>query len=166
VNCPDCGAVLRLEEGKDYLTCNYCRNMHFPELNDDGVRVLGEEAEQFCPICRIPLLHASVEGMRMLSCGQCRGILLNMNVFVDAVDALRVNLGRTSPIKQTISPKDLERVVRCPRCHARMDTHLYGGPGRIIIDSCSDCRLIWLDFGELRRVVHGPDNCWSKQSLL
>ena len=157
MNCPDCGAVLRLEDGKDYLTCDYCKNLHFPDLNDDCVRVLGEAAQLFCPICRIPLVHASIEGMRIFSCRHCRGILLSMDVFVDAVDALRAKLGHTSPLANPITRKDLDRVVRCPQCHARMDTHLYGGPGRIIIDSCSDCRLNWLDYGELRRVVRAPD---------
>lgn len=165
MNCPNCGAALRLEEAKDYLICDYCGNMHFPELDDDGVRVLGEEAEQSCPVCEIPLLHASVEGMRVLSCRKCHGILMDMSVFTAAVQALRADSGRTSSLARSISPKDLERKVRCPRCHERMDTHLYGGPGAIVIDSCSDCHLDWLDYGELRRVVRAPDRYQGGEAL-
>ena len=157
MNCPDCGAVMRLEDGKDYLNCDYCRNMHFPELNDDGVRVLGGEAEQFCPACRIPLLHGSVEGMRIFSCRECHGVLMSMSVFTAAVEALRADSGRTSSLARPFNPDDLERTLRCPQCHERMDTHLYGGPGAIVIDSCSHCQLDWLDYGELRRVARAPD---------
>jgi Zn-finger nucleic acid-binding protein len=38
-----------------------------------------------------------------------------------------------------------------------MDTHPYLGPGHIVIDSCSECGLNWLDSGELMRIVRAPD---------
>jgi Zn-finger nucleic acid-binding protein len=37
-----------------------------------------------------------------------------------------------------------------------MSNHKYMGPGNIIIDTCNDCDLIWLDFGELSKVVAAP----------
>ena len=66
MNCPDCGAPMRLEEHKDCLSCDYCRSMYFPETTDEGVRVLGELADQRCPICEVPLVHAAVSGQRVL----------------------------------------------------------------------------------------------------
>ncbi len=33
-----------------------------------------------------------------------------------------------------------------------MDVHPYYGPGNIVIDTCADCGLMWLDHGELTRV--------------
>ena len=48
--------------------------------------------------------------------------------------------------------------IDCPQCHRRMDTHLYGGPGNVVIDSCEECSLIWLDRGELMHIVHAPDD--------
>jgi Zn-finger nucleic acid-binding protein len=38
-----------------------------------------------------------------------------------------------------------------------MDTHFYAGPGNVIVDTCDDCSLLWLDRGELTRIVHAPD---------
>ena len=38
-----------------------------------------------------------------------------------------------------------------------MDAHYYAGPGNVIVDSCEDCCLIWLDRGELMRIAHAPD---------
>jgi Zn-finger nucleic acid-binding protein len=39
-----------------------------------------------------------------------------------------------------------------------MDAHFYAGPGNVVIDSCEDCCLIWLDRGKLMRIVHAPDS--------
>jgi len=37
-----------------------------------------------------------------------------------------------------------------------MATHPYYGPGNVVIDSCGQCELIWLDFGELEQIVAAP----------
>jgi Zn-finger nucleic acid-binding protein len=34
-----------------------------------------------------------------------------------------------------------------------MDTHPYYGPGNVVIDNCGRCGLVWLDFGELDRII-------------
>ena len=39
-----------------------------------------------------------------------------------------------------------------------MDAHFYAGPGNVVIDSCEECSLIWLDRGELMHIVHAPDD--------
>ena len=38
-----------------------------------------------------------------------------------------------------------------------MDAHYYAGPGNVVLDSCEDCGLIWLDRGELAHIAHAPD---------
>ena len=37
-----------------------------------------------------------------------------------------------------------------------METHPYYGPGNVIIDSCTGCDLVWLDFGELAQIADAP----------
>ena len=37
-----------------------------------------------------------------------------------------------------------------------MVTHPYLGPGAIVIDTCETCDCLWLDAGELKRVVDAP----------
>jgi Zn-finger nucleic acid-binding protein len=37
-----------------------------------------------------------------------------------------------------------------------MATHPYLGPGNAVIDTCSACELIWLDYGELTQLVEAP----------
>jgi hypothetical protein len=31
-----------------------------------------------------------------------------------------------------------------------MDTHVYGGPGNVVVDNCPRCAVKWLDHGELK----------------
>jgi Zn-finger nucleic acid-binding protein len=157
MNCPSCGAPLRLEDDKDFLACDYCRNICFPEKNEDGVRLLGEAAGLACPVCSVPLEHAALGGMRIFYCGRCRGLLVPMHTFVALLQDLRARQGGSCEIPHAVDRKGLERSLACPRCHARMDTHFYAGPGNVIIDDCSRCRLNWLDHGELMRIVRAPD---------
>jgi len=153
MKCPECGAPLRLEEDKDYLLCDYCTTMHFPDPTADGIRVLGEPAPETCPVCQIQLVHAAAGGMRIQYCERCRGMLVSMPVFLALLDTLRTpTLYNDHPLNL----RDLRRKIRCPRCHRPMNTHPYAGPGSIVIDSCSDCMLDWLDYGELRRILRAP----------
>jgi Zn-finger nucleic acid-binding protein len=163
MNCPSCGAPMRLESDKECLTCDYCGNVHFPEKNDDGVRVLGELATERCPVCAIPLMLAGLNGQRLLYCNRCRGMLIGMDVFVATVQELRSRLS-DAPQAGPHAPdqRDLERRLDCPQCHHRMDTHFYGGPGNIVIDDCSPCRLNWLDHGELDRITRAPDRTYGE----
>jgi Zn-finger nucleic acid-binding protein len=156
---------MRLEADKECLACDYCGNVHFPEKNDDGVRILGEPAAERCPACAIPLMHAGLNGQRLLYCNRCRGMLIGMDVFVAMVQELRSRQdglpGVAHGVPHAADPRDLQRKLDCPQCHHRMDTHFYGGPGNIVIDDCSPCRLNWLDHGELDRITRAPERIYG-----
>jgi len=156
MNCPSCGAAMRLAADDDCWRCDYCKSVFFPAKNDDGVSVLGVPSDESCPICAIPLEHAALAKIRILYCTRCRGMLINMAVFMPLVDELRAGQPG-SLIAATPDSHDLSRKIDCPHCHRRMDTHFYNGPGNVIIDDCSQCFLNWLDHGELMRVVRAPD---------
>ena len=156
MNCANCGNALRLVGGKDHLTCDSCRSLFFPEPNDDGVRVLGLASKQCCPVCRTPLVHAALAHERLLYCQSCRGMLLPMERFVELVETLRARRQGRTVLPAPINSAELERPAHCPQCGARMDTHLYGGPGNIVIDNCPACRLNWLDYHELARIECAP----------
>ncbi len=48
-------------------------------------------------------------------------------------------------------------VVDCPQCHGRMDAHFYCGPGNVVVDSCDQCFLVWMDRGKLKHIASAPD---------
>jgi Zn-finger nucleic acid-binding protein len=162
MNCPSCGAPLRLDSGTVSLSCDYCRSVYFPEKNAEGVRVLGEEAAESCPVCRIPLLHAVLARERIRYCTTCRGMLIRMGAFTVLIDELRSQRGGAS-VQPAPDRRDLDRKIDCPECHHRMDTHFYGGPGNVVIDDCSRCSLNWLDHDELMRIVAAPDRSYGEE---
>jgi len=147
---------MRLEEDKENLHCLYCGAVHYPDPNDRGIRVLDEPAGLECSLCSVTLVHATIAGQRILYCSQCRGLLVRMDIFGPLIQALRAH--SNIPVETLRPPnwEDLHRKMDCVRCGKRMSTHLYGGPGNIIIDNCVPCNLNWLDDGELQRVLGAP----------
>ena len=148
---------MRLDPDKEYLACAYCGNVHVPDVNTEGIRVLDEPADLACPVCSIPLVHAAAASQRILYCNRCRGMLIGMNVFMTVVHDLR---SRRQSAAEGLRPphgNELDRQLQCPKCHESMDTHIYGGAGNVVIDTCEDCEVNWLDFGELDRIVRSHD---------
>ncbi len=157
-NCPKCGAPITLKPDTQGFKCDYCHAVFFPGEEDDGVQVSGEPADPSlaCPLCEQTLVNATIAKIPVLYCTQCHGLLMPMNVLPGLIDSLRAGVDK--PAVQTApDPGELKRAIECPKCHRRMDTHPYAGPGNVVIDSCGDCFLIWLDCGELMRIAHAPD---------
>jgi hypothetical protein len=48
--------------------------------------------------------------------------------------------------------------LECPKCHGVMRTYARGG---LILDLCEDCRGIFLDKGELERLIEVEGGGWS-----
>jgi Zn-finger nucleic acid-binding protein len=167
VNCPSCGAPITLKPDTEGFKCDYCHALFFPGEEDDGVQVSGEQPDpslaQACPLCNVPLVQAAIAKIPVLYCTQCHGLLLPMQVLPSLIEELRA--GQGSPAVQTPPDHgDLKRTIQCPKCHRRMETHLYAGPGNVIVDSCGNCFFIWLDRGELTRIVRAPDESDKSES--
>lgn len=45
--------------------------------------------------------------------------------------------------------------MKCPKCG--MDLHAIT-KGKVVVDTCFNCHGVWLDAGELERVLHGEGN--------
>jgi Zn-finger nucleic acid-binding protein len=146
---------MHLKPGEDSFKCDYCQSVYFPEKNEDGVRVL-EASDENCPVCNVALSQAALAKTRILYCTRCRGMLISMEVFKNLIEEEQILQGG-SMIQPAADTSDLQRKINCPQCHRQMDTHLYDGPGNVVIDSCDQCLLNWLDRGELAHIVHAPD---------
>ena len=156
MNCPSCGAPMKLKTDMQSFKCEYCQSVYFPEKNDDGVRVLDEQSGQDCPVCSAPMMHAYLGRNPAIYCTKCNGMLIAMGMLETMIDQLRSELAAVTAPPVT-DKDDLRRKINCPQCHRPMDAHLYGGPGNVVIDSCEECSLIWLDRGELMRIARALD---------
>jgi Zn-finger nucleic acid-binding protein len=153
-NCPNCGAPKQRDSNTGALVCRHCGTQEeLPALVRD--LEVGPESPQRCPLCITPLLQARLDGSAFLVCPDCQGMLIPIQVFVFVVEAARTREERpgvTLPRRQT--PGD--RTLACPICSGQMLSHIYGGPGNLVIDTCERCRVNWLDPGELRRIARAP----------
>jgi Zn-finger nucleic acid-binding protein len=144
---------MRVKSDMVSFRCEYCQSVYIPEMSDDGVRVLDEQADEQCPLCNQPLVQAVLAKTPILYCKKCGGMLVAMGALEDLIAELRA-AGQSGDAKPSAyDPDELRRILQCPHCHRRMEAHLYAGPGNVVIDSCEECAMIWLDRGEAKRIA-------------
>jgi Zn-finger nucleic acid-binding protein len=163
VNCPSCGAPITQRPDTEGYSCAYCHAVFFPGEDDAGVKLADTASDETaggesfpCPLCRVPLAKATIGSIPLLYCTQCHGLLMPMNELISLVDQARSEDAKPA-VQNPPDRGDLKRVLQCPRCNRRMDTHFYAGPGNVIVDACDNCSFLWLDRGELTRIAHAPD---------
>lgn len=136
------------------LVCRHCGTYEESPAFVANLEIVDASSNQ-CPTCRTPLANARLEGFPLLFCQGCLGLLIQMDLFVSVIQAARISEGRTEivlPRRQNPG----ERVLVCPRCGQPMLSHIYSGPGNLVIDTCERCLMNWLDAGELRRIARAP----------
>jgi len=137
------------------MICDYCGAQAAPATDEDGALVL-KPTSHTCPACNQPLSEASIERQEMLYCTSCHGMLIEMEKFLSLLGILREHR-YWSRSSQSPRASDPSRIVHCPLCAGEMDEHPYGGGGNVVVDSCEPCGVLWLDRGELSRIVAAPD---------
>ena len=86
---------MRLKPDMVTFKCDYCQNVFAPAPDDEGVCVLGETCAQDCPLCSIPLEHATIAKTRIRYCTKCKGMLVPMEIVASLVEDLRAGLTTT-----------------------------------------------------------------------
>lgn len=151
---------MQLNPDRGCWVCLYCDSEWAPEATADGIRILAA-SDLDCPVCRVKLSQSRLFDYALFYCESCQGMLVQMADLVPLTDDLRASRGQPAYIGRPPDPKSLDRGIACPKCHRRMDTHAYCGPGNIIMDTCESCEVHWLDRGELRRIASAPDHHYA-----
>ncbi|MEL7498715.1 MAG: hypothetical protein AAFN77_13995 [Planctomycetota bacterium] len=145
---------------QDYLVCETCRVYQFPtsiESSVDPIVPSGRTIEFQCPSCAVDLevgiLHDMID---VCFCNQCRGYVIDSPSFHPLVHELRSHYSGEADQPSPLDPKELDRVVQCPTCLDSMQTHPYYGPGAVVINSCSGCKINWMNHGELALIMRAP----------
>jgi Zn-finger nucleic acid-binding protein len=156
---------MALFERRRYFFCEHCGTFHFidaPAIDD--VQVLERREDRRCPRCAGALAHALLDDQHAVEfCEGCRGVLLARATFADALNRRRARAGGPGVPPQPLDRRELERRATCPQCAGEMDVHPYYGPGNVVIDSCTRCSLIWLDYGELQQMTDAPGRDRGRQ---
>jgi Zn-finger nucleic acid-binding protein len=144
-----------LDREQGLMICPHCGSQAVPGLDEDGVLVVQPTAHH-CPACQTLLADASIDGFQIIYCTGCHGVLIDMEKFVPLLELLREQR-YWSRSSQSPRNRDAARILKCPLCQHEMDLHPYGGGGNVDVDSCETCGVLWLDRGELSRIVAAPD---------
>ena len=135
---------------RGYWVCDYCLTFSFPHGSPDDVQDFGQATDRTCPICTHPLTAGRLEGQPVEYCANCHGMLMRQGVFSRVIEMKRSNYrGEKVTSRQPLNRQELQREIRCPGCQNPFSTHPYYGPGRVVVDTCPHCCLIWLDAGEM-----------------
>ena len=159
MNCSNCGAAMTLVASRRYFLCGHCGTYHFPDtVAADGVRLVGQLPDApNCPTCKIALAHALLDDEHQIDfCAKCRGILLPRTSFALVTQKRRAWATSTPVVPLPLNGEELRRQIACPKCNRPFNAYPHSGPGNVVIDNCSHCDVIWLDFGEMRQIVEAP----------
>lgn len=160
MNCENCSTVMLFEEEGAYYHCPTCGELQFFDPIEDEPHPEEEskliDRELECPVCEEQLTPAALQLLQVHHCEGCRGILLRHQDFGILAHELRRKATGPPTIPKPLDPSELEREIACPVCFHLLNTHPYYGPGSIVIDSCGNCGVVWLDGGELETVINAP----------
>jgi Zn-finger nucleic acid-binding protein len=150
---------MELIESRRYFQCRHCGSYLFPEaVEADGIRVVGQPPDgPKCPVCAMGMAHALLDEDHPIDfCARCRGALLPRETFAIVMNKRRA-WATTPPAEPVpLNRLELHRELACPTCGGRFETYPNFGPGNVVIDSCTKCDVIWLDFGEMRQIADAP----------
>jgi len=109
-----------------------------------------------CPRDGTELQKVVVMDVELDKCHKCDGI------WCDRGEMEKLRDSRTADIEEIIeeeygnpefveSPEKVE--AKCPRCGGRLRNYNYSYIAPVVIDSCAKCFGVWLDDGELNKIV-------------
>ena len=110
-----------------------------------------------CPACKKVHLKAHQDpatGLEIDVCSKCWGLWFDANELSEFFKS--GHLKRRFFLEEDAQPSQFvgftisTRARKCPRCHKPMTEKLFAD---VSIDICQECQGLWLDDGELQRIV-------------
>ena len=104
-----------------------------------------------CPKCDGVLEPAQIRDTQVDQCSTCRGIWFDED---ELPTLLALTPTQLRPLAGGASPEETDRrPAVCPRDQSSLlRVHSANAP-RVIVDSCPACRGLWLDGGELEKLL-------------
>ncbi len=105
-----------------------------------------------CPVCSVAMYLEHIEGEEIDRCPDCKGIYFDKGE-LENISKL-VMLFSDAKLEEeeidTIPQFERDRKLKCPDCGEPMIEEDVGGG--YVIDVCTGCSGIWLDYGELTAI--------------
>lgn len=111
-----------------------------------------------CPRCDKPLSAGVYEGLRLDTCQACGG------VWIDAYELsalMQRSPAQLKQLEQTLGQTKVNldavlgtrNVLMCPLCYVPMIDRQYTYGSGVRINTCGECRGVWVDAGELSQIA-------------
>lgn len=160
MNCLSCDAALEKVHGQSHHWCRDCNRYEFPtDLGEGEVPITSDGGSTHfqCPKCEVSLEVGSItDSVQVCFCNNCRGFVTSSQSLGQVIGQMRVAYQGPDDRPQPIDPQELEILDKCPACRVTMESHPYYGPGNIVLNTCNQCQLAWLDHGELAKIIRAP----------
>ncbi len=101
-----------------------------------------------CPCCQKPMVTFEFDAVEVDHCMRCRGTWLDageLGLLMGSAENVQALLADFSPATTAEAPRP------CPICDRRMDKVTRDG---LLLDECGVGHGLWLDKGELNRLLH------------
>lgn len=105
-----------------------------------------------CPRCHVPLITEETGDIVMERCDRCGGRWMTPEDLKAVLSLIRLPV-EGAPPRIGIDLTDVQENAVCPRCGVPMEPFNYAGDSGVILDKCKSCGGLWLDKGNLERVL-------------
>lgn len=134
------------------------QNLDSVSFGDVPITLSDRVTEFSCPCCSGVKLEIGLlaERAEVCCCPNCKGFVIDSPSCGEQINNLRFQY--RGPVDQPVplNPRELETRLNCPACGDLMEVHPYYGPGAVVIDSCTHCKLVWFNQGEFERIIRAP----------
>ena len=112
-----------------------------------------------CPKCKAELFTFEVEGISLEQCNSCEGIWFDKNELRQVKDKADSDLNWMDfeIWKHPEKFKAGRQKYDCPKCNVKMEVLDYDHTN-IEIDYCKSCEGVWLDKGEIQKLIAALEN--------
>lgn len=93
------------------------------------------------------MIHKKRKSVVTDECDRCQGLWLDASELATLV-------GSWQDLPRGVSAQVCRDQLHCPRCQVQLLRRGYSELERTIVDHCPRCFGIWLDRGELDRILH------------
>jgi len=104
-----------------------------------------------CPVCEKPVIALEVDQIEVDHCVKCGGVWLDAGELELLYEGVRARDEAMEALVPDPSVKEARR--RCPICDKKMEKVRGGVQHDVIVDRCGKGHGVWLDKGELERVM-------------
>lgn len=94
------------------------------------------------------MTRATRKSVEVDECADCKGMWLDASELAALVGSWRDLPREGVPANNTITGP-----LSCPRCDCSLERRTYSEQQRTVVDNCPLCHGIWLDRGELARIL-------------